>query len=116
MDESPEGRTEHLPRPRFGRGADVEKQQALLEGKLSRCVTENTISLLFAQALGQQKEWVCAGGLHSVCGLRVPVAAASQTLHLKATTTRAQVASPADSAGEQDAEARAEQSRLDTNI
>lgn len=48
MDESPEGRIERLPCPRFSRGADVKKKQDLLEGKLRRYTTKNTISLLFA--------------------------------------------------------------------
>lgn len=67
--ESPEGRIEHLPCPRFSRGADVKKKQDLLEGKLKWCITGNTISLLFAWALVQEQQCVWVVDLQSVCWL-----------------------------------------------
>lgn len=91
MDQSPEGRIAHLPRPRFRRGADVKKKQDVLEGKLKQYITENTISLLFAQALVQEKEWVCGVDLQTVCWLQLPMAAVFQKLHLKGTAMWAQV-------------------------
>lgn len=69
MKESPEGRIEHLPCPRFSRGADVKKKQDLLEGELKRCITGNKISLLFAQALVQEQQCVWVEDLQSVCWL-----------------------------------------------
>lgn len=87
MAESPEGRIERLPRPRFGRGADVKKTGGLLEGKLRRRMAESAISLLFAQALGQEKERGCAAESHGVCWLRFPVAAGFQKLRVKGMAT-----------------------------
>lgn len=85
--ESPGGRIEHLPCPRFSRGADVKKKQDLLEGKLKRCITGNTISLLFARALVQEQQWLWIVDLQSVCWLWFLVAAVFQKTHPKGITT-----------------------------
>lgn len=85
--ESPGGRIEHLPRPRFSRGADVKKKQDLLEGKLKWCITGNTISLLFARALVQEQQWLWIVDLQSVCWLWFLVAAVFQKTHPKGITT-----------------------------
>lgn len=88
---SPEGGIERLLRPGFSGGADVRRQQDLLEGELKRPMAGNTIALLPGGALAREQERVRAMEPHSICCLRFPIPAFFQKLHLKGRTTLAQV-------------------------